>query len=165
MEGRETATPGQRRAASYIENHFQKLGLLPGTSSGYQMLFPVYQDTLIEASLRVNGKMHKLDSTFSLDIASAANGTYDINEIVFASYGIVDSVRNDYKDFDVKGKWVLIFEGKPDGEIPDRRSPYGNAAKVLKAKALGAKGVLIMAADFVKKTSFSTKGRMYLKKP
>src|SRR3954468_21350351 len=60
MEGRETATPGQRRAASYIENHFQKLGLLPGTSSGYQMLFPVYQDTLIEASLRVNGKMHKL---------------------------------------------------------------------------------------------------------
>src|SRR5436305_14675097 len=91
MEGRETATPGQRRAASYIESHFQKLGLLPGTSSGYQMLFPVYQDTLIEATLRVNGKMHKLDSTFSLDIASAANGTYDINEIVFASYGIVDS--------------------------------------------------------------------------
>lgn len=166
MEGRETAAPGQRRAAAYIENYFQKLGLLPGTSGGYQMQFPVYQDTLIEAGLQVNGKMHTLDSTFSLDIASAANGTYTINEIVFASYGIVDSVRNDYKDFDIKGKWVLIFEGTPGSDTPaDRRSPYGNMAKVLKAKSLGAKGVFIMAADFVKKTPFNTKGRMYLKKP
>src|SRR4051794_6497387 len=78
MEGRETATPGQRKAAAYIENHFHKLGLLPATTGGYQMEYPVYQDTLIEASLQVNGKKHTLDSTFSLDIASAANGTYDI---------------------------------------------------------------------------------------
>src|SRR4051812_5630810 len=49
MEGRETATPGQRRAAAYIENYFQRLGLQPGTTGGYQMQFPVYQDTLIEA--------------------------------------------------------------------------------------------------------------------
>src|SRR5215210_4975983 len=63
MEGRETATPGQRRAAAYIENQFQKLGLLPGTPRGYQMQYPVYQDTLLEASLQVNGKMHKIYNT------------------------------------------------------------------------------------------------------
>jgi len=165
MEGRETASPGQRRAAAYIENYFQRLGLLPGTTGGYQMQYPIYQDTLIEATLQVNGKKHRLDSTFSLDIASAANGTYDINEIVFASYGIIDSTRNDYQDFNVKGKWVLIFEGKPDSEGPeDKRSPYGNPAKVLQAKALGAKGVFILVSEFVKKTSINTKGRMYLKK-
>lgn len=165
MEGRETATPGQRRAAGYIEDRFQKLGLTPGTSGGYQMQYPVYQDTLIEASLQVNGKMHKLDSTFSLDIASAANGTYGINEVIFASYGIVDSNRNDYKDFDIRGKWILIFEGTPTSDTPvDRRSPYGNAAKVLKAKSLGAKGVFIMTNDIVNKSNFNTKGRMYLKK-
>ncbi len=166
MQGRETATPGQKRAAAYIENYFQKLGLLPGTSGGYQMQFPVYQDTLIEARLQVNGKEHAIDSTFSLDIASAANGTYGINEIIFASYGIVDSVRNDYKDFNIKGKWILFFEGSPDGEAPaDRRSPYSNTAKVLHAKALGAKGIFIMARDFEKKPDVNTKGRMYLKKP
>ncbi len=165
MEGRETATPGQRKAAAYIENYFQKLGLLSGTTGGYQMQYPVYQDTLLEASLQVNGKMHKLDNTFSLDIASAANGTYGINEVIFASYGIVDSVRNDYKDFNIKGKWVLIFEGSPDNDTPaDKRGPYSNAVKVLQAKALGAKGVFIMAADFIKKTTDNTKGRMYLKK-
>ncbi len=165
MEGRETATAGQRKAAAYIENHFQKLGLLPGTTGGYQMQFPVYQDTVIEASLQVNGKMHGSDTTFSLDIASAANGTYNIDEIIFASYGIVDSVRNDYKDFDIKGKWVLIFEGSPYEETQgDKKSLYSNRAKVLQAKALGAKGVFIMAADLMKKLDFNTKGRMYLKK-
>ncbi|HKG67300.1 MAG TPA: M28 family peptidase [Segetibacter sp.] len=165
MEGRETATPGQRKAAAYIENHFQKLGLLPGTPRGYQMQYPVYQDTLLEASLQVNGKMHKLDNTFSLDIASAANGTYGINEIIFASYGIVDSSRNDYKDFNIKGKWVLIFEGSPDNDTStDKRGSYSNAVKVLQAKALGAKGAFIMASDFIKKTTDNTKGRMYLKK-
>lgn len=166
MEGRETATPGQRKAASYIENHFQKLGLLPGTPGGYQMQFPIYQDTLLEASLQVNGKMHKLGNTFSLDIASAANGTYGIDEIIFASYGIVDSLRNDYKDFDIKGKWILIFEGGPDDDTSaNKRWLYSNSAKVLQAKALGVKGVFIMAADFVKKATDNTKGRMYLKKP
>lgn len=165
MEGRETATRGQRKAAAYIENHFQKLGLLPGTSRGYQMQYPVFQDTLLEASLQVNGKMHRLDSSFSLDIASAANGAYSIDEIVFASYGIVDSVGNDYKDFSIKGKWVLIFEGSPNEDTSaDKKSRYANRAKVLQAKALGAKGVFIMAADFVKKATGNTKGRMYLKK-
>ena len=165
MEGRETATPGQRRAASYIENFFQRLGLQPGTTGGYQMQFPVYQDTLIEASLKVNGKTHRLDNSFSLDIASAANGTINIKEIVFASYGIVDSSRNDYQDFDVKGKWVLFFEGAPGVDTAvDKKSAYSNNAKVSQAKALGAKGVFIMSSNFVKKPSENTKGRMYVKK-
>ena len=166
MEGRETATAGQRKAAAYIENYFQKLGLLPGvTGGGFQMQFPIYQDTLVEASLQVNGKMQKRDSSFSIDITSANDGRVNINEVVFVSYGLVDSVRNDYKDFDVKGKWLLLFEGSPNNDVaPDRRSAYSNAAKVLQAKALGAKGAFIMAVDSVRKTTFNTKGRMYLKK-
>ena len=164
MEGRETAMPGQRKAAAFIENHFQKLGLLPGTAGGYQMQFPIYEDTLIEASLQVNGKMHQSDSTFSLNITSAANGTYVINEIIFASYGIIDSARNDYKDFNIKGKWVLIFEGAPDEYTDAEKSKYSNAVKVLQAKALGAKGIFIMSENFEKKMPFASKGRMYLKK-
>lgn len=166
MEGRETASPGQRKAASYIEGQFHRLGLLPGTTGGFQMQYPIYQDTLLEASLRIDGKLKKLDSTFSLDIVSAANGTYDIKEIVFASFGIVDSVRNDYQDLDIKGKWVLIFEGTPAAPSPvaDKRSPYSIASKVEQATKLGAKGIFIMSSDFPKKSS-DTKGKMYLKKP
>ena len=166
MEGRETATAGQRKAAAYIENHFQKLGLLPGvTGGGYQMQFPIYQDTLVEASLQVNGKMQKRDSSFSIDIASANDGKLSINEIVFVSYGLVDSVHNDYKEYVIKGKWVLFFEGSPNNDnIVDKRSLYNNSSKVLQVKAMGAKGVFIMAADSIKRTVFNTKGRMYLRK-
>ncbi|MCW3114562.1 MAG: family peptidase [Segetibacter sp.] len=166
MEGRETATAGQRKAAAYIENQFQKLGLLPGTTGGFQMQYPIYQDTLLEASLKIAGKNQKLDTSFSLNIASAANGSYEIKEIIFASYGIVDSVRNDYEGLDVKGKWVLVFEGTPGSQSPvtDRRSPYSSRAKVEQASKLGAKGVFIMSSDFPKRAQ-DTKGAMYLKKP
>lgn len=40
MEGRETASPGQRKAAAYIEQHFQKLGLLPGTTGDFKCNIP-----------------------------------------------------------------------------------------------------------------------------
>lgn len=166
MEGRETASPGQRKAAAYIENQFQRLGLLPGTTGGFQMQYPIYQDTLIEASLKIDGKYQKLDSTFSFNIVSAPNGSYDIKEIVFASYGIVDSARNDYHDLNVKGKWVLVFEGTPGAPaaVADKRSPYSNDSKVEQAAKLGAKGVFIMSSAFPKRAS-DAKGRMYLKKP
>ncbi|MCW3081380.1 M28 family peptidase [Segetibacter sp.] len=165
MEGRETASPGQRKAAAYIESHFNKLGLLPGTTTGFQMQYPIYQDTLLEASLKVGGKFQKPDSSFTINIASAPNGTFDIKEIIFASFGIVDSVRNDYQSLDVKGKWVLIFEGTPASASPvfDRRSPYSSRAKVDQAVKLGAKGVFIMSADFPKR-ALESKGAMYLKK-
>src|SRR3954468_13852549 len=55
MEGRETATPGQKKAAAYIESYFKKIGLQTCTSGGYQLQSPVYQDSLIAASLSING--------------------------------------------------------------------------------------------------------------
>jgi hypothetical protein len=166
MEGRETASPGQRKAAAYIENHFSKIGLQPGTSAGYQMQYPIYQDTLIEAIIKVGGKSRKIDSSFFVNFATANNGTYDIKEIAYAGYGIVDSSRNDYKEVDVKDKWVLILEGTPaDATITDRRSPYSVAAKAEQARKLGAKGVFVMTADFPRRMQSETKGRMYLKKP
>ena len=36
MEGRETATPGQKRAAAYIESEFKRMGLQPGNGDSYQ---------------------------------------------------------------------------------------------------------------------------------
>ena len=61
MEGRETGTAGQRKAASYIENYFKGIGLQPGTGDGYQMYYNLYQDSLISAAIEVNGKAYELD--------------------------------------------------------------------------------------------------------
>ena len=165
MEGRETATPGQKKSAAYIESTFQKLGLLPGTTGGYQMQFPIYQDTLVEANLKVNNKLNKLGDTYYFNIASAANGTYDVSEIVYVNYGITDADRNDYNDLSVAGKWVLFVEGSPDAPgKADRNSAYSNAAKVEIAKKNGVKGVFILTSDLPKKVLPDPKGGMSLKR-
>src|SRR5215213_6567900 len=54
MEGRETATPGQKKAAAYIENHFRSLGLEPGNNGSYQQTYNVYQDSVTDARVEVN---------------------------------------------------------------------------------------------------------------
>lgn len=49
MEGRETATEGQRKAAAYIEDQFRSMGLKPGNKGSYQQEFFLLEDTLISA--------------------------------------------------------------------------------------------------------------------
>src|SRR5690242_64512 len=62
MQGRETATEGQRKAAAYIEEQFKKLNLLPIVNGGYQQTFPVLRDSLAKAKLIVNGTELQYDS-------------------------------------------------------------------------------------------------------
>src|ERR1700754_1728056 len=66
MEGRETATPGQKRAAAYIENFFKSIGLQPGNGSDYQQKYPVYQDSLTSATLSINGTALAIDKDFNV---------------------------------------------------------------------------------------------------
>ncbi len=167
MQGRETASPGQRKAAAFLESQFLRYGLVPGTTGGYQMQFPIFQDTIIEAVMKVNGYEQNLDTAYSYNISTAANGTLDIKQVVFASYGMVTDTRNDYAEIDVKGKWVMLLEGtasEPE-EPADNKSPFAMKAKIEKAKSLGAKGVIVVSADFPKKSSDIKKSRMSLKKP
>ena len=59
MEGRETGTPGQKRAAGYIEEQFEKIGLLKLPAlKGYQQSYPLFKDSLIKSSLRIGRKKY-----------------------------------------------------------------------------------------------------------
>ena len=52
MEGRETGTEGQRKAAAYIEDQFKLIGLKPADAlKGYRQFYPLYQDSLISSEL------------------------------------------------------------------------------------------------------------------
>ena len=54
MEGRETGTEGQRKAAAYIESQFKETGLITSPSlNGYQQNYPLYKDTLIPKTLKI----------------------------------------------------------------------------------------------------------------
>lgn len=110
MEGRETATEGQRKAAAYIENHFKSLGLLPGNNGSYQMQFPIFQDSITGASLTVNGKTWQMDQDFA---ATTNNHPFSLmaGEVIFAGNGVVDSARNPYKNLSPSGRVVMVLPG------------------------------------------------------
>ncbi|MCC6289147.1 MAG: M28 family peptidase [Chitinophagaceae bacterium] len=109
MEGRETATEGQKKAAAFIENYFKSIGLQPGNNGNYQMTFPVYVDSLINSSIQVNDEDFFRNEDFSFMISSNHSASYNFSEIVFAGFGISDSTRDDYKDIDAKGKLVVVL--------------------------------------------------------
>lgn len=116
MEGRATATEGQRKAAAYIESQFKGLGLEPGTQEGFQQQYPIYFDTLSQAAISVNGKSFHFGPDFVAYLEQVRDTVAAIKEIVLAGYGITDSIYDDYRDLDVKGKCVLIAEGEPKME-------------------------------------------------
>ena len=109
FEGRETGTEGQRKAAAYIESQFKAMGLkpAPALNGNYQQYYPLYQDSLVKAELKVDGK----DAVFGKDFITPLNtnetGKFKGKKIVFVGYGIDDEKYSDYKDVKVKGKVVL----------------------------------------------------------
>lgn len=163
MEGRETASPGQKKAAAYLEAQFRSIGLKPGNGNSYQQLFPVYQDMLIEKKLSVNGKVFEWDKDFSFNMQTVVNGNWTFQNIVFAGYGLADSANNinDYAGLEVKGKLVVVLDG---GAVIPASGGFGGpyAAKINAARKNGAAGLLIISQDLPRKTPANLKGRMTL---
>ena len=159
MEGRETATAGQRKAAAYIEDYFKKLKLLPGDSGKYQMVFPVYQDSLISATFSANGKDFNFADDFSMGGTSVAPGAWTINTLTFAGKGIKDSTNNDYDSLDVKDKWVMV-----SATDVEERSPRLLNRKMITAFQNNVAGLLIISDNFPKKNPTMI-SRMYNEMP
>lgn len=173
MEGRETATPGQKKAAAYIEAQFKRMGLKPGNGDSYQQLYPVYQDALTNKKLSVNGRNFEWDKDYSFSLQTIGSGDWGYNNTIFAGYGIVDSANkiNDYANLDVKGKIVLVLEGSATATAAPTQggrgmntSPSSSFAKMRVAMAKGAAGLLVISADFPRKNPTPVKGNMYLNK-
>lgn len=163
MEGRETATAGQRKAAEYIEGRFKAIGLKPGFGDSYQMPFPVYRDSMLAAGMTVDGRQLKLNDEFQPVIQLNSTATQHFSEIVFVGHGIVDSAYDDYGDIDVKGKAVLMLEGAPSSYRPRQAgfmSPAGTFAKIRNAGMKGAVAVIVTGSNFPRRTMTPT-GAMY----
>ena len=148
MEGRETATPGQKRAAAYIESQFKEFGLLPGNGSSYQQLYPVFQDELKSAMLDLYNLKFAYDKDFAINLSNAVNGTFNVNEVVFVGYGNTDKEKDDYKNVNVKGKWVMLLEANAADIDKDENSTMSNQravfAKINAATKNGAAGVIVV---------------------
>jgi len=166
MEGRETATEGQRKAATYIENYFKSLGLTPGNSAIYQQQYPVFQDSLVNANVEVNGKKFEVNKDFAVNMGSAYTASMLGSEVVFVGYGISDSIRNDYKGINARGKIVLILAGSPPSTAPanNTNTRQGFSAFAIQDAAAknGAAAILQVQPNFPRQTTpGGGRGNMY----
>lgn len=116
MEGRGTMQPGGDKAANWIAERFQKLGLKPLGDKGSYLQSIEFKETVFspETTLKVGEENLKLNSDFAIASFSAGNKSTS-GEMVFIAYGIVaDSIkRNDLQGIDMKGKIAVMLEGPP----------------------------------------------------
>ncbi|MGN6165307.1 MAG: M28 family peptidase [Flavisolibacter sp.] len=147
MEGRETATPGQKKAAAYIENHFKQLGLQPGNNGSYQMYYDVYQDSLTDATLQVNGKSFELDKDFNPSVNNI-EATMRFSEVVLIGSQSVDSLKN----ANLAGKLLMIVGNVPMGG----RMQRGGLTEILQTK--GIAGILSVSNMYPRSSALSRKG-------
>ena len=164
MEGRETATEGQRKAAAYIENHFKSLGLKPANKESYQQFFPVYKDEHGKTEMVLNGKAFGPYKDFSPVFQLNNTAMQYFSELVFAGHGIVDEGADDYAGLDISGKLVLLLDGSPSGFKPSKPGSRSSASiygKVAAARSKGAAAVIIAGTGFPRKEP-SGQGNQYL---
>lgn len=139
MEGREAGSAGERKAAAYIENEFKRIGLQPGNNGTYRQYFPIYQDSLTEAALEVNGQKYEMDKDFNVSVNGPA-AMYAFSEVVFiGSSANADSVKN----ANLAGKLVLVNSN--------------SFAGVLRNK--GVAGILMVLKSYPRKTPASRLAR------
>ena len=77
MEGRETGTEGQRKAAAYIETQFKAIGLKTVDAlNGYQQFYPLYQDSLEKYRLKVGDKTAEYGKDFIIHLNTNETGKF-----------------------------------------------------------------------------------------
>ena len=103
LKGRETGTPENKIAASYLANTLRSYGVKPNPKTG-----TFYQDVKLErvslptkVAIEINGKQIK-------EYALIQTAVIDTNtDVVYLNYGL----ENDYKDKNVSGKIIVIKSG------------------------------------------------------
>jgi hypothetical protein len=114
MEGRETGTEGQRKAAAYIAGQFKAFGLTPAPGTdNYQQYYAIGYDTALRSQLSIDNKTLTAGKDYVDEISMNTNGSVNGKEIVFVGYGIADDKYDDYAGKEVKGKIVVFFGGEP----------------------------------------------------
>lgn len=148
LKGRKPGTEGDSLSAFYIRAKFKEYGATPILDHGFQR-FSVITDIVAGKNniLKINNKALLLNTDF-VPASFSSNNIVNAN-VAFVGYGYnikQDSTTwNDYESIDIKDKWVMFFDGKPENAEKELYNKYSKIrTKVLIAKDKGAKGVLVI---------------------
>ncbi|PSL29220.1 M28 family peptidase [Dyadobacter jiangsuensis] len=159
LEGRDTGSPGQKKAAEYVSKYYKQYGLQPiaadaDGSKSYLQKYKLYKRSWGEVYVSAHGKKYEFNKDFYL------NGLLDVLEevttdLVSVGYGIEDGSYSDYAKINVKGQSVILFDGEPQtsggkylisgsSEKSKWSGPVSWQVKAKLAKEKGAKYVFII---------------------
>ena len=120
LEGRNTGSPGHRKAAEYVASEFARAGLKPAGTDGFLQPVPFLTRTLDESLSSITlirGTDHEpltlgQDAFIILRVDPAP--TVEA-ELVFAGHGlsIPEAGHDDFTGLDVRGKLVVYLAGAP----------------------------------------------------
>ena len=164
LEGRRTGEAGALTAAGYVANMFANSRLRPGARGkngrpSYMQPYPY----ITGVEMAKTGNAFKLSITqpdgtrITVEnmlplkpVGFSTNGTVTDKPVVFAGFGITSATPafDDYKDVDVKGKVVIVFDGVPDNDNPHSEfQKFDVRTKALIAKEHGAIGMLLISRE------------------
>ncbi|MEL6390191.1 MAG: M28 family peptidase [Bacteroidota bacterium] len=114
MQGRETGTHGNRRAAEYIAAKFKKLDLpqIIGSDHGYFQQVPFTFTGWVNQQIVVGGKKLRAGQDFLSYPRSSISLQVQADSIAFVGYGIDDKDYSDYTSEDV-GPVAIAYDGEP----------------------------------------------------
>jgi len=151
MEGRETGSPGLRRAQVYVVEQLKKNGIEPAGTDGFYQPVKFIQRQVIEkdsfAALVRDGKSESLapGDDFLFSTRSDPNEKEISAPLVFAGYGLQIPEKNsdDLAGQNLSGKIVVFISGSP-ADIPAAlASHYSTFAERWKSlRAAGAIGTI-----------------------
>jgi hypothetical protein len=152
LEGRMTGTAGDSLAAVYIKKQLSAYGLVPLSGDGFERFKYNNKVSLGKGNaFSADGISYTIENDFS-PTAFSENGVAT-GEVVFAGYGFRinnDSLKwDDYKDIDVRNKWVMILRSSPDLDDPSSKFAtfISDRNKAMIVKDLGAAGVLLVSTE------------------
>lgn len=154
LKGRLTGSSGDSLAALYIREQLMMAGLVPLSGDGFQR-FEVTDKVTAGSNnfLSVNGVTFNPSTDF-MPFSFSGNSGLEAG-VVFAGYGFEISsdtlTWNDYRQIDVKGKWVLLLRGDPEPQKSvSGFIPFSNDRdKVMLAKDMGASGLLMVSGPIM----------------
>jgi Zn-dependent M28 family amino/carboxypeptidase len=142
FEGRAPGSKGEELSVKYISDQFKSLGLKPGNPNGsYTQEVPLAGIKSEPQLSFIIGSEAPMQLKFPDDfVASSARLQDEIkienSAVAFVGYGIVapEYGWDDYKDFDVRGKTILMLINDPP--VSDANDPSKLDEKMFKGRAM-----------------------------
>ena len=148
-EGRETARPGQKKAAKYILERFKEIGVSPGAENGsFLQTFTVDAKNASNVFIECNREKWHIIKDFYY-IGNLKDVEHKNIELVYVGHGIEEDGYSDYKGKDANGKIVVINDGVPEKSKIKHSDWSSWRKKVELAESKGAIGVVTIKQNYL----------------